>query len=107
MSGLVKRQSFYFHLLKDTKSKIQRKVLLDSITKEQLQALIEITHNLLQGVIPMTSSHKKKLSPHRKFLRMLGDPKGSLQNKRVKLCHRSSVIVLLLNAVWPTLKTVL
>jgi hypothetical protein len=107
MSALVKRQSSYFHLFRDTKSKVQRKALLDSITKEQLQALIEITHNLLVGVIPLTPNHKKKLTPHRNFLRMLGDPKGNLNTKKVALCHRGNVVALLLSAVWPTLKTVL
>jgi hypothetical protein len=107
MSALVKRQSSYLQLFRDTKSKTQRKALLDSVTKEQLQALIEITHNLLKGVLPLTLNHKKKLTPHRKFLRMLGDPKVNLKTKKVALCHRGNVIALLLSAVWPTLKTVL
>jgi hypothetical protein len=107
MSNLIKNQGLFLRLLLETKSKIQRKALLDTIDKQQLQALVEIAHNLLQGVIHVTAHNKKKLVAHKKFIRLLGDPKIGLTVKKEALCHKGPAVVLLLRSVWPTLKTFL
>ena len=78
--------------------------MLDTITNDQLRALIEVTHNLLQGQIPISESHKRKLRTHKAFLRILGDIKVPLAKKRETLCRKGAVVILLLKASAPALK---
>ena len=82
----------------------QRRVLLDTITNEQLKALTEVTHNILQGNIPLTEAHKRKLRKEKSFLHILGDVAVSLTKKREVLCGKASVVVSLLKAAEPRLK---
>lgn len=107
MSTVLKKQIWYLHLLMNTSSTAQRKALLDTITNEQLKALTEVIHNVLQGNIPLTQVHKNKLRHHKAFLRILGDPKISLARKREALCQKDTIIILLLKAAASRLKVFL
>ncbi len=101
---LMKRQIWYLHLLMHTSSTDQRRVLLDTITNDQLKALTEVTHNILQGNIPLTEAHKRKLRKEKSFLHILGDIKVPLVKKREALCRKADIVVLLLKAAEPRLK---
>ena len=103
MTQLLKNQIWYLYLLSTT-APTQRKALIDTITNDQLRALTELTHNILQGNIILTETHKKKLRLHKMFLRVLGDPKATLTKKREALCHKESVVNVLLKAAVPQLK---
>jgi hypothetical protein len=108
MSKLVKKHVAFFQLLLTTASKIQRRILLDTITKDdQLRALVEITVNLLRGVLPITPSSKTALGKHKTLLRTIGDKSVSLKKKRRLLCRRGHVIAILLKSVDPALKNFL
>jgi len=85
-------------------SKEQRRVLLDTVTNDQLRALTEVTHNILQGNIPLTTSHKRRLRTEKTFLQILGDIKAPLVKKREALCRKGDIIVYLLKAAAPRLK---
>lgn len=87
-----------------TASSAQRKALIDSVTNDQLRALTELTHNLLQGNIPLTESYKRKLRKHKAFLAILGNIQVPLQKKRDALCRKGAIIVLLLKAAASQLK---
>ena len=100
----MRKQIWYLHLLMMTASSAQRKALLDTITNEQLKALTEVTHNLLQGHIPITEGHKRNLRKHKTFLRILGNIKVPYSQKREALCRKGSVVSLLLKAAAPQLK---
>lgn len=88
----------------NTTSSSQRKSLLDTITNEQLKALTEVTHNLLQGNIPLSQTLKRKLKQHKPFLRILGDVKTPLAKKREALCRKGAVVILILKAAESRLK---
>jgi len=60
MSRLIEDQGHYLQLLQST-SKLQRKALLTTITKPQLKALCEITHNVLKGTVELSPSEKKNI----------------------------------------------
>ena len=105
MSKLVKYNSPFFRLLLTTSSKLQRKALIDTITKDQLRALTEITINLLQGILSLSPVHKSKLRKHRKLIRLIGDKSISLKTKKKSLCRQTHVVTLLLQSVEPSLKT--
>jgi len=102
--SLMKKQIWYLMNLMNTTSMEQRKALLDSITNEQLKALTEVTHNILQGNIPLTEAHKRKLRPQKKFLSILGDIKVPLTKKREALCRKGAIVNVLLKAAEPRLR---
>lgn len=107
MSKVVRKQAHFLQLLKDTASAAQRKALLDTITKEQLLALTEVTYNLLHGPVSIKESHKKQLQRNQKFIRLLGDPKTGTKQKRRALCHRGKIVATVLKAVEPLMNTIL
>jgi hypothetical protein len=78
---------------------------VDTITNDQLRALIQIVVNLLRSILPLTPSKKTQLKKHQKVIRQLGDKAISLKRKKELLCRQSSVIVLLLKSVEPALKS--
>ena len=104
MSQLMRKQVWYLQLLMMTPSAAQRKAMLDTITNDQLRALTEVAHNLLQGRIPISESHKRKLRTHKTFLQVLGDIKVPLAKKREALCRKGAVVILLLRASAGALK---
>ena len=101
---MMKKHIWYLHLLMTTPSSTQRKVLLDTITNDQLKALTEVTHNLLQGNIPITEAHKRNLSKHKAFLRILGNIKVSPAQKREALCRKGAVVGTVLKIAAPQLR---
>ncbi len=107
MSNLVKKNVSFLQLLATTVSKIQRKILLDTITKDQLRALIEIIVNLSQGVLPITPKRKSELGKFKKLFRTIGYKSVSLKRKQKLLGRSGHVVALLLKAVEPALKSFL
>lgn len=107
MSKLVKKQAAFLRLVKDTSSKTQRKALLDTATKEQLLALTEVTYNLLHGSLTLKGIHKKQLQRHKKFVRLLGNPRVGVRLKQKALCRQGGVVATILKVVEPFLKEVL
>ena len=100
----MKRQIWYLHLLMTTTSSAQRKALLDTITNEQLKSLTEVTHNLLQGNIPITEAQKRNLRKHKTFLKILGNVKVPNSTKREALCRKGAVVTTVLKIAAPQLK---
>jgi hypothetical protein len=90
-----------------TTSRLQRKALLDTITNEQLKVLIEVTVNLLRGVLPISAAQKSKLKKYKKLIRLIGDQTVSLKTKKDALCRQGHAIAVLLKAVEPALKAFL
>lgn len=107
MSKLVKKQAPFFRLLVSTSSKLQRKALIDTITKEQLRALTEITINVLQGVISLTSVYKDKLKKYKTLVTLIGDTSVSAKRKKTALRKNAHAVILLLKSAEPGLKKAL
>ncbi len=103
-SPVMKKNIWYLHLLMTSTSSAQRRALLDTITNDQLKSLTEVTHNLLQGNIPMTESQKRNLRKHKTFLKILGNPKVSFAQKREALCEKGAVVVTVLKIASPQLR---
>ena len=104
MSKLVKKHWSYFKLLMST-TKGQRKVLVDTITSEQLRALVQIVVNLLEYVLPIKPSMKPQLKKHRNIIRQIGNKTISTNKKEQLLCRQSGLIVILLKSIEPALKS--
>lgn len=105
MSKLIKDQSPFLHLLMSEKTpKPQTAAILKTISKDQLNALTEISYNLLKGHIPLSDTQKKSLKKHARKLKILSKPKGSLKSRKEILTP--ALVVLLLRIVGPVLKKV-
>jgi hypothetical protein len=106
MSKLLKGNAYFLHLMSDkSTSKIQVKALLQTISKDQLNALTEIAFNILKGNIPLTENQKKKLRQHRPSLRILGVKKNSANRRKAVL--KPFLVVTVLKIVSPVLKSLL
>ena len=103
MSKVIKDAEAYLKLFIQTSSHFQRKALLDTITTDQVKALCEITHNLLQGNINVSDNKLRPLLKHQTFIRSLGNPKVSLKEKKKLVCCRAPILLKLLKVCQPTL----
>lgn len=70
---------------------------LNIITKEQLQAIIEIIYNVVQGVCPIPVANKSVLSKHKNLIR-------ALVSKRITLSERKRLLLKLRNILQIFLK---
>ena len=104
MSYAVKSQRNYFALLTSKTSDKQRQALLDTITKEQLRALVQIVVNFLQQTFTLSSTVLTHLKRHKRLLRNLADTKTTLKDKRKLLRRRAKTVNEFLRAVNPSLK---
>lgn len=107
MSKNVKQQLAFIKLLAGSAPTAQRKLLLETITKDQLLALSEIALNLLSGVLVLSPSNKKKLSKHKNFIRLLSDKKISRTSKKKAIQNKGALISLMLKAILPSLQNLL
>ena len=77
------KEAHFIGLLLNT-DKRQRRVLLQSISKQQLRAVIEIIYNVLQGYGNITEKDKKYLEKYRSVIRRLVDKRiSSLSRKKL------------------------
>lgn len=79
--------------------KKQRKALLKSIEKKQLQALSEIVHNVIRGTIVLTTSEKKVLKRYRKSLNKLGRKRATRRERLDSLEKNPGAVQKLLEIV--------
>lgn len=105
MGQVVKKNADFLRLVLSTPSRVQRSSLLKTVTPDQLLALGTIATNLLQGSIPFTPNYKRKLKRHRVAIRIIANKKVSVKKRKQAL--QPKVVLLLLQAVDPILRTVL
>ena len=104
MSGLIEDQGNYLQLLQFT-SKLQRAVLLTTITKPQLKALYEITHNVLKGTF-VIAFRTKTIEEIQENINPFGEKKSTRREKLKALQSASTAVVLLLNFAGASLWTI-
>ena len=106
MSILIKAHRHYIFLLTDpTISKAQFRALLSTASNGQVNAITEITLNLLRGTIPTTPEVKAKLLRQAKCLRKLASAKTSIRARRE--CLQPKVVQTILHLSLPILKKAL
>jgi len=105
MSRLVQSQWTYFRLFISETSDKQRQALLNTITKNQLRALVQIVVNFLQKTITVPSSVIATLTSHKFLYRRLADTSLSLEIKKKALRRRTKAVQDIIRAVEPSLKT--
>lgn len=104
MSQRIKKNIIYLQLLLNT-HRSQQKALLNSISVDQFSSISEIALNILEGVVPISSTQKKALSRHKKFIRLIGQEKGSYSRKKSLLLKNVTALTVLLKTITPLLKS--
>ena len=74
----------------------QRKAIIKTCHVDLIKCLAEISLNVLQGVVPINPSQKKKLKRFRSLLRALADKNVSIKTKKQKLEQRGGSLLGLL-----------
>lgn len=104
MSRLLKSQREYFELFTSKTSGQQRQALLDTITRDQLRALVQIVVNFLHQTLPLPPTVLAHLKRHKRILRRIADTSLALKEKRKLLRTREKIVTDFLRAVEPSLK---
>lgn len=95
MSRLVRTHEAFLQLLCEAGTK-QRKVLLQTITNEQLRALCEVTWNVYKGTVPVSNRYVKKLTPYQTIIRSLISRLVSRKRKKAILLQKHKVLTWIL-----------
>lgn len=83
MSNKLSQEKHFLKFLLNTNEK-QQKLLIKHITKSQMDAIVEIVFNALNGNLPLSTDNKKKLKRYRHVIRQLVS-KGLSRSRRKKI----------------------
>ena len=90
----------FLSMLGKERSVKKRNQLLDIASKEQICAIVECIHNILEGNVQnLTSDTIKKLARYKKVMRQLRNEKGGMEMKRNLLKKRGAFLSHLINSV--------
>ena len=92
-------------LLGKTKSKLQQQVLLETITRDQLKALREITYNIIDLSVPVPKSQRKKLVKNIVVLKEIANKKNSQKKALAWVKENQALIILVIKVVLPALES--
>ena len=100
MSECIHR-NFQFLKNLNSCSGYKRKKILKTCTKDNINALTEVAHNVLKGNVTIDSEDKKAIKRHRDKVRNLAKKRVSFKKKRQQLTQKGGFLPRLLR---PTLK---
>ena len=80
-----------------TASSLQLKFILKTLTKDQLQTIVEIIYNVVQGLYPVSVADKKKLNRYKSTIRKLFEPRLSRIERKRTLIKLKNIIPVFLN----------
>ena len=108
MSQLLKKVSVFLLLLLDLEtSDIQKRQLLAKASTNQTNAISEIIHNILKGVIPLNKKNITALARNKTQLRALGNRHTALRSRKQILKAHSKVVIKTLETTGKTLRQLL
>lgn len=81
MNKLVRQERDVLNLLLNTSNK-QKKVLLQTIEKQQLNAIVQIVYNILQGYRPLPDKDKRLLAKRKDVIRQFVSKGVSLKKRK-------------------------
>lgn len=107
MSKHLREHWHLLHFLMHEVQPKQLKAVLSTLDRGQTDVLGEIAVNVLYGTIPISEEHKGKLKPYASKVEYIGDSRNSLKSRRDLILANPRMIVLLMRAVKPLLKSLL
>ena len=99
----MKKQVTFLRFMLDANKK-QRKLIVSSLTDEQLEVIGEIALNIYTGVFPVTKRYLSLLKPYQSHIRLLGSRDVSVKKRRHILIQQRKLIPLLFKPVVDHLK---
>jgi len=102
MGGRIRQHAAFLRLLQESSTK-QRKVLIESISNVQLDALSQLILNIVQGNVPISDAYIKKLKRHKDVIHSLATRKVSRVKKREALLQLLRLIPFILKPALPPL----
>ena len=93
---LAVMHSDYLSLLGKTKNRKKRTQLIDYGNREQIDAVKECAHNVLEGSVPVTKNDIQRLKKHKTALRNFASPRLPLYQKKAILKQSGGFLNLLL-----------
>lgn len=87
MSARLKRNLDFLRILSKAKPQ-QRKLILQSATKDLIYCICEIIDNILHGTVKLSKQRQKKLQQYRNLLRYIADKKVSVSKKKKALIQK-------------------
>lgn len=98
MNPHIKKERDFLRLLLNTSNK-QKKMLLQSIEKSQLNAIVQIVYNVLQGYRPLPKKDKKELAKRKGVIRQFVSKGVSLKRRKKLLLHNFKYILPLIRVI--------
>ena len=92
-----KQRAFLYFLLVANIN--QQKLIVKSLTNEQLDDVSEIALNVYTGTYPLTKKYINQLKPYRPYIRSLGSREDSSKQKRAILLKHLPLVSLLLKPI--------
>lgn len=100
MSSRMQRNLALMELLYKSKPRM-RKVIIAKAGPDFINALCEITLNVLRGNIPLTKHQYNKLKKKKSVIRLVADKKVKLLKKRKTITQHGGFLLPLLGAAIP------
>lgn len=98
MNSLIKNEKYFILFLLTTNRK-QQKALLRTITKSQLQALVQIVYNIIHGFRSLPENDKKKLQRFRSVIRKFVSKRLSISKRTALLLKHLNQFILILKLI--------
>lgn len=98
MNPLIKKEKDFLRLLVTTTDK-QKKVLLQTIEKSQLRAIVQIVYNLMIGYRTLPEKDKKRLAKRKNVIRQFVSQGISLKTRKALLLKYHKYILPFINAI--------
>lgn len=105
MSKLIERNySFLRDLSESTISK--RREIIESATEDNINALTELSINLLQGNLAISEEDKIKLSKHKTFIRNLSQKEIPISQKKKGILYNCNILPMIISPLLGALGSV-
>ena len=98
MSTLIKKEKHFILLLLSTNRK-QQTALVKTITKSQLQAIVQIVYNVIHGFRSLPENNKKKLQRFKSVIRKFISKGYSLKKRSALLLKYLKQFILIIEPI--------
>ena len=82
----------------------QRKAVLETLTRKQVDFLSTVLHNLLRSNIVLSDNHRRKLTRHAALIRKLASSKVAFSEKKQLYQNRSKLVAIIFRPLLPVLR---
>ena len=107
MSKRLKYNLRLIDFLTDSIAPNQFKLVLKSLSTDQVNAISEIAANVLYGNIPISDYYKKTLKKFKSKIEAIGNSKNKLSTRKNLIVKEPKLVKLILLAASPVLKTII